>query len=202
MSLYLQFFLSGLALGAGVCGAHCVVLVAPLAAGSGGWKGGARTGLLFGAGKVLVYGILGAAASYSGYIVQDFIAGRAAALAGGAAFTAMGFWFFFRRGDCPGKLSRSGPPFLLGLIEGAFPCGVTLGLVLYIAFLGGSAPFGMLAGALFGTGSTVFPLVLVCGAAPYLWRRVERRRKAFLALRIAGSGIFFLWGLTLFLRLM
>lgn len=202
MSLYLQFFLSGLALGAGVCGAHCAVLLAPVAAGSGGWKGGARTGLFFGAGKVLAYGVLGGVASYSGHMVQDFIAGDAAALAGGAAFTVMGFWFLFRRGGCSGKFSKSGSPFLLGLIEGAFPCGVTLGLVLYIAYLGGSAPFGMLAGALFGTGSVAAPVLLACGAAPYLWRRLARRRRAVLMLRIAGSGIFFLWGLTLFARLM
>ncbi len=200
MDMYLRFFLSGLALGAGACGIHCSILLAPvIAKGSANWKEGVRTGLLFGAGKILVYGIFGGIASYSGYLMQSLINREVFALAGGTALVIMAFWFFFSRGKC-GRLFKIGPPFLMGLLEGVFPCPVTLGFVVYVAHEGGGALFGILAGVLFGLGTITGPLLAVCGAIPYLWRRLSRFSGAGLVLRLTGSAIFFVWGVSLLLQ--
>ncbi len=200
MDMYLQFFLSGLALGAGACGIHCSILLAPIVAkASVNWKEGVRTGLLFGAGKILVYGTFGGIASYSGYIIRNIINREVFSLAGGTALVIMAFWFFLHRGKC-GKLFKIGPPFLMGLLDGVFPCAVTLGFVVYVAHTGGGAPFGILAGVLFGIGTITGPLLAVCGATPYLWRRLSRFSRAGLVLRLIGAAILFVWGLILLLQ--
>ncbi len=200
VNLFLQFFLSGLALGASICGLHCSILLMPVVAkGSRNWKEGVKTGLLFGAGKVLVYGIIGGIASYSGYLMQNIIDRGALAMIGGGVLILLGIWFLFYRGGC-GKIFKTGPPFLLGLVDGIFPCGPMLGFVVYLAYIGRGAYFGIFAGALFGLGTITGPVLAVCGITPYLWRRLSRFSGAGIALRLVGSAIFFLWGIILLLR--
>ncbi len=199
MALLLQFFLSGLALGVSICGIHCSILLLPLVARESlNWKEGVKTGLLFGAGKVIVYGIFGGIASYSGYLVRDIIDRGTLALAGGVVLILLGAWFLFYRGRCR-KFFKNGSPFLLGLVDGVFPCGPMLGFVVYLAYISRGLYFGILAGSLFGLGTITGPVLAVCGITPCLWRRLSRFSKAGLLLRLVGSAIFFLWGISLVL---
>lgn len=195
--LLLQTYLSGLALGASICGMHCSILLAPLVArGGANWKEGIRMALMFGAGKVPVYAILGGIASYSGYLIQDVIARGFFALAGGTVLIGMGLWFLFYHGKC-GRFCTTGPPLLLGAVDGIFPCGPMLGLMLYLAYAGHGVGFGIAGGALFALGTVTGPVLAVCGITPYLWRKISRFRKAPFVLRLVGAAIFVLWGITL-----
>lgn len=198
--MLLHFFLSGLALGASVCGLHISFLLGPVVArGCVNWREGIRAGFLFGAGKTAVYAALGAASAGAGYHVSSLDASVPFRAAGGGVMFLMGIWFLLFRGKC-GRIVKTGPPLLLGLADGAFPCGPMIGFMVYLAYAGGGILFGAASGALFGAGTVAGPALLVCGGAPWLWKRISRIRKAGVFLRLAGALVFFLWGINLVYR--
>jgi hypothetical protein len=192
-----SFFLSGLVLGLGVCSLHCSLFLAPVTARvCSGWRGGLATALLFGLGKSTAMAVYGGLAVMMGLLVYDLFSHRWISFVAGMAVAAVGVWFLLYSGSC-GRMSRRGSPFLLGLVDGAVPCGATTGFLLYLAAHGGGIPFGVASGLVFGIGTMTGPVLVVCGITPRLWRRLAGKRKAQLALRVAGSAVFFFWALLL-----
>ncbi len=192
-----RLVLSGLILGAGVCGIHCGILLTPVVARGGrNLREGMGIGLNFGIGKLIVYCFYGGLAAYSGRVAMNLLGVRVVSVTGGVLLIALGVWFFLHAQRCAG-LCRAGSPFMLGVVDGLFPCGPTVGMVIYIANSGEGVFFGTLAGLLFGLGTLIVPVALVCGLTPYFWKRLSRLPKADLALRIGGAVIFILWGLNL-----
>ncbi len=199
MILLLQFFLSGLALGASMCGMHYSILLAPMVVKtSPNWKEGIKVGLCFGAGKVIMYGIFGGIAVYSGYLIEDILLRSSFRVAGGIILILIGIWFLLSTKKCRGFF-KTAPPFLLGLVDGIFPCAPFLGFLLYLAYISREIYFGILAGILFGMG-TIISAVVISGITPYLWRKLSFFSKVDIILRIIGLSIFFFWGITLLLR--
>ncbi len=192
-----RLVLSGLILGAGICGIHCGILLTPVVARGGrNLREGMGIGLSFGVGKLIVYSVYGGIAAYSGRVAMELLGARVLSVTGGVLLLALGVWFFLRGKGCA-RLCRSGSPFMLGVVDGFFPCGPTVGMVIYIANTGEGVVFGILSAVLFGLGTLIVPVALVCGLTPYFWSRLSRLAKADLALRIAGGAVFVLWGLNL-----
>lgn len=176
---------------------HCSLVLAPVTARiCTGWRGGLGTALLFGLGKATVLAVYGGLAVLMGLLVYDLFNHRWITLVAGMAVAATGVWFLLYSGSC-GGMARRGSPLLLGLVDGAVPCGATTGFLLYLAAHGGGIPFGVASGLVFGVGTMTGPVLLVCGITPRLWRRLAGRRKAQLGLRVAGSAVFFFWALLL-----
>lgn len=194
-----SFFVSGLLLGVGLCGIHCAVLLAPVAARTAAhWTHGIRTALLFGAGKVTVFSLYGALAAAAGDLVYRLMGHHLVGFGAGMALAALGVWFLLRSGRC-GRVAAGASPLLLGLIDGLTPCGATAGFLFYVAALGRGLWFGLSAGLLFGLGTITGPALIVCGVAPVLWSRLARFRHSGMILRIIGSAVFFVWALVLLL---
>ena len=190
-------YLSGLALGVGVCSLHCSLLLLPMTARlNTTWQGGVRTAVLFSAGKSLVLAAYGALAAALGLLVYDLLNNIWISFAAGLAVAGMGIWFLLYSGSC-GCLARRGSPFLFGLVDGAVPCAATSGFLLYLATQGGGVAFGALNGLLFGLGTASGPLLLVCGIVPRFWRRVAQKRSALLALRVVGAAVFLVWAFVI-----
>lgn len=156
-----------------------------------------RAWTLFSAGKVAVYGILGALAAGAGLHMHYLADSRILRTAGASVLFLIALWFLFSRGGC-GRFIRTGSPVLLGLADGAFPCGPMLGFMIYLAYAGGGLVFGAASGALFGAGTVIGPALAVCMAAPYLWKKFSRLKRAGVLLRMAGAIIFFFWGFNLY----
>lgn len=198
LSLWSLFFL-GLILGGGVCGIHCGILLTPIVArGSRNLSEGMGIGLRFSIGKIIVYAFFGGMAAWSGRIAMNLLGARVLALTGGLLLIVIGVWFMACGRKCA-RNCRTGSPFMLGLIDGIFPCGPTVGLVIYIANSGQSLSYSILAGVLFGLGTLAVPVLTVCGMTPYIWKKFSRLANADLVLRIVGGIIFLLWGLNLLL---
>ena len=192
-----SFLVSGLLLGVGPCGLHCTVLLAPVAARTAaGWKQGVGTALLFGGGKVLVMSLYGALAAAAGDAVYRLIGHDMVTFAAGMVLAALGVWFLLRSGRC-GRVESGTPPFLLGIIDGLIPCGTTTGFQLYVGALGRGPWYGLLAGGLFGLGTVISPLLVVCGVTPALWSKLARFRHSRMILRILGAAVLFLWSIVL-----
>lgn len=192
-----SFFLSGLVLGMGVCSLHCSLFLVPVTARiCSDWRGGLWTALSFGLGKVAVLAVYGALAVLMGLLVYDLFSHSWISFIAGMAVAAVGVWFLLHGGSC-GRIARRGSPFILGMVDGAVPCGATTGFLLYLAAHGGGVSFGIASGLVFGIGTMTGPALLLCGITPRLWRRLAGKRKAQLALRAAGSAVFFFWALLL-----
>jgi hypothetical protein len=192
-----SYLLSGLILGLGVCGVHCVFFLAPVTARTAAhWKQGVGAALLFGLGKVTVLSLYGALAAAAGGLVYRLISHELVTFAAGLVLAALGVWFLLKSGRC-GRLARSASPLLLGVVDGLIPCSATTGLLLSIAALGSGIVHGVVAGFLFGLGTVAGPLLLICGVTPWLWSKVARFRHSGLLLRLLGAAVFFFWSFLL-----
>ena len=193
-------YLSGLVLGLGVCTLHCALLLLPMTARlNTTWRGGVRTAVLFGAGKSLALSTYGGLAVILGFLVYDLINNVWVSFAAGIAVAGIGVWFLLHSGSC-GGLARKGSPFVLGLIDGAVPCPATTGFLLFLATQGLGFGSGMLHGLIFGLGTAIGPLLILCGLMPRFWRRLSGARSAQLALRAVGSAVLFLWAFIILTR--
>ena len=193
-------YLSGLALGLGICTLHCALLLLPMTARiNTTWQGGVRTAVLFGAGKTLALSLYGGFAAILGFLVYDLINNIWVSFAAGIAVAAMGVWFLLNSDSC-GGLSRKGSPFLLGAIDGAVPCPATTGFLLFLVSQGVDVADGVLYGLIFGLGTATGPLLVVCGLVPRFWRRLSGMRSAQLILRTVGAGVFFTWAFIILTR--
>jgi len=204
----------GLLGGFGHCAGMCGPIVAAVSLAAGprvGWRRTLPLHLAYNAGRVTTYALAGAAMGLLGTVVN--VAGRAAglqqavAVLAGALMVVMGLGAtgllpWARRleqgvssrlfAGAGGLLRAGGLPrtFLLGLLLGLLPCGLS-----WTAFVGSAATGGPVPGALFALGfalGTVPALLLVGGAAALL--SVKLRGALFRAggVAVALLGLLFL----------
>jgi threonine/homoserine/homoserine lactone efflux protein len=197
MKLFWQFFIAGFFSGITICGFHCCFLLFPvIIKESNNWIEGIKTGLLFGISKIFIYGLIGSLSSYFGNYLQGIIQKKIFSLISGFILILIGIWFLFPPKKYF-KVFKSSTPLVLGIIEGITPCAPLLGLIVYIAYVNKGILFGFNAGFLFGLGSIIFPVFLICGFIPYLWQKFLFNPKVKILFKFLGFTIFAFWGINL-----
>jgi thiol:disulfide interchange protein DsbD len=146
------------------------------------------------AGRLVGYSAFGLAAGLAGQVVKDGMAAPTVRLVVGAAAVMMGLALLGRRPACtqaPGGAAvplrrMSLPPeprtllpgglFLMGVGMALTPC-APLGVVLFSAAAGASAPQGAMLGLAFGLGAIIVPSIVYGVGAAYLGRRLREELK-------------------------
>jgi sulfite exporter TauE/SafE len=211
---YLGAFVSGLVFGLAYCTASCLPVVAGYIAGVGsGFKQGVKITLIFNAGRVLAYSLIGAAIGLFGGLLTFFVSADAispfqiySSLAFGLATIAIGAYLMLqtRKPKCEcqpttvtqaqGRIKRYGVDF------GAFTLGFTRGLIIctpLILLLTTSLtlvdPAGSIVIAvLFGLGTTISPILVLGGVTGWLLNKAPLFRKW---ISITGGIILILIGI-------
>lgn len=210
---YLGSFAIGLVYGLGVCTASCLPYIAGYVAGIGAdFRQGVKVTLIFNAGRILAYAVIGALIGLIGGLVTT-IAPNVwspfqvyASVIFGAVTVAIGINILLKARklhECTvhetkavsgGKLNR------LGVNLGAFSLGLTRGLIicppLIALLLTYALPFSNPAGSmslaiLFGLGTAISPLLLLGGVTGWLLNKAPLFRKW---ISLAGGGILILFG--------
>lgn len=199
--LIFHFFLSGFLVGGSICVASCGILLLPLMVKIGERKKETLfVGFSYGIGRVIAFGILGAIASYSNYLLKRFIENKISLIIGGIFLFLIGIWYFFSKQAIKGKkIIKNLPPFFLGIVHGFLPCGPVIGFLLYLVYVSEGILFGILSGILFGIGSLIVPVFLFWGVSSFLKEKIRNSRKAILFLKVMGTAIFIFWGVNLIL---
>jgi len=201
MNLYLYFFISGIVLGTSLCVVSCGLLLFPLIGReSSNWKEGVKNGLIFGLGRTLSSAFLGGVASFSHFLLQEFIESRFSFIGGGILLILFGFWFFFSENSHRKMFLKNLPFFSLGIIYGLIPCVPMTGFLLYLLYVSKGILFGIISGMVFGIGTTIGPMLILCGIFPHLWKKISHFQNARIYMKIIGSFIFFLWGINLLMK--
>jgi len=188
LKIYINLFLTGLALGWGPCLSFCAPILAPYIAGSqNNWLGGLKLSLAFSVARIAPYVILSlVSASVGQYLVSRFYQTQAATAINGVAglFICLlgvivllgraGHFSFCKAGK---KIGGQGlkEMILLGTLVGFAPCAPLLGVLTYIAFNAGNLLQAATFGLVFGLGTIISPVILLglaAGAIPqFLIRR-------------------------------
>ena len=187
----------GIIYGATFCTLTCSPFIASYIIGTDrGTRRGMWLSIIFNAGRVLTYAMLGLLVGLAGgkYLVEGVYA-MWGALIFGTVVAGIGLWIALRRrspapgcGCSPnaswfdrmryrlipkegdgGELSAAGMGILIGLI----PCPPLIALLVFAA-AAGSATMGLTLGLVFGIGTLVSPLIIVAGAAGWFSDRVAR----------------------------
>ncbi|MFN4227674.1 MAG: hypothetical protein ACK4F0_05995 [Candidatus Ratteibacteria bacterium] len=201
MRLIFQFFLSGLFFGLSFCGLHCCLLLFPVVIKEFQKKiDSIKIGLYFAISKIFVYGIIGGFASLIGKYIQNVFQSKTFSLFLAILLFIIGFSFLFPFKK-QFKLIKTSVPVFLGIIEGITPCAPLLGLVFYLSYLGKNFYFGFISGFLFGLGSIIFPVGVICGLFPYFFYNFFSNIKVKFFFKFLGAGIFFFWAINIILSL-
>ncbi len=195
---YLASFAVGLFYGLGVCTASCLPYIAGYVAGIGaGFRQGVKVTLIFNAGRVIAYTLIGALVGLlSGlitFVAADVVSPFQAysSIVFGVVTLAIGISIMFKarktsecsmqkNGINTGRFSKFGVDF------GAFALGVSRGLIicppLISLLLLYALPFGDPVGTttlafLFGIGTTISPLLVLGGVTGWLLNKAPLFRK-------------------------
>jgi sulfite exporter TauE/SafE len=217
---YLGAFADGLFYSLAVCTASCLPIVAGYIAGVGsGFKGSIKITLLFNAGRILAYALLGAVAGLFSGFLQVFVPETAlapfqiyASLVFGVVTIIIGVMVLLKvrkpSCECSGqdakKLADARKKSRFGVNFGAFSLGLTRGLILcppLVALLLYAMPFTSPVGSvsiavLFGLGTVLSPLLLLAGVTGWLLSKAPLLQKW---ISLAGGIVLILLGvLTIF----
>ena len=209
---YLDALIIGLGYGLGVCTASCLPYVAGYVAGIGaGFRQGIRVTLIFNAGRIVAYAMLGAIVGLIGGLLTVVASETISplqvysSLVFGAITIVIGIgvvWKARRPSECglyavnapaPGKFGQFGVDagaFSLGLSRGLIICPPLALLLLYA--LPFSTPLGSVTLAvLFGLGTTFSPLLVLGGVTGWLLNKAPLFRKW---ISLAGGVILIMLG--------
>ena len=209
---YLDALIIGLGYGLGVCTASCLPYVAGYVAGIGaGFRQGIRVTLIFNAGRIVAYAMLGAIVGLIGGLLTVVASETISplqvysSLVFGAITIVIGIgvvWKARRPSECglhavnapaPGKFGQFGVDagaFSLGLSRGLIICPPLALLLLYA--LPFSNPLGSVTLAvLFGLGTTFSPLLVLGGVTGWLLNKAPLFRKW---ISLAGGVILIMLG--------
>jgi len=203
INLLFQFFLSGLILGSSLCLLSCPFFLFPIIAReSKTWKEGIKIGLIFGTGRIFSYGILGSIASFSHFLLQDFLGSKISFIIGGVILICIGFWFFFYSETCrKNYIIKKISTFLIGITYGILPCAPLTGfLFTYLVYMSKGILFGFISGIIFGLGTLLSPLLILCGFFPSFGKRINKFSKGKIYIKIIGTIIFIFFGIDLILK--
>ncbi|MCM8767724.1 MAG: hypothetical protein NC816_04765 [Candidatus Omnitrophica bacterium] len=199
MGLIFQFFLSGLILGFTICGLHSCFFLFPVVVKETQKKiDSIKIGLYFAISKIFVYGIIGGLSSLLGGYIKNTLQTRMLSLLLGIILIIIGFSMLFPIKKHI-KIFKTSLPIFLGIVEGITPCAPLFGLIFYLSYLGKNFFFGFISGFLFGFGSVIFPVGIICGLFPYFFYNFFSNIKVKFFFRFLGAGIFFFWAINIFL---
>lgn len=197
---FLGAFVSGLVFGLAYCTASCLPVVAGYIAGVGsGFKQSVRITLVFNAGRVVAYTLIGAIIGLFGGLLTFFVSEAAispfqvySSLIFGLATIAIGAMLMYqtrRKTQCncktPDVTAATSRIKRYGVDFGAFTLGITRGLIVcapLILLLTSSLtlidPAGsVLIAVLFGLGTTISPILILGGATGWLLSKAPLFRK-------------------------
>ncbi len=213
LTVYSSALTIGLLAGATHCTLVCTPLITTLILGRGeGTRDGLLAWLWLGCGRIIGCGLLGAVSYGCGQLLGEFGVSpwwRHGAVGGLLLVLALVMFRSARavadgHQGCGKHKQRSAaglrwPMLLAGGVLATVPCPPLLG-VLGLGLTSPSAWQGALLLALFGLGSTLSPLLVVCAGAGWFGRRLHRAAPHYRPLfrRTAGSVLLFL-GLCWFL---
>lgn len=196
----------GVWVGLTVCTAYCGFIILPLVLSS---RGGALRGfliaLIFSLGRVLSYAILGAGAGVGGMVIINLLQSDLWLIFAHAfvglllGWLGVGIILGLRLGGrlCKVALRFGGGYnglFLLGAITGLAPCAP---LIAALAFIAAGVPglvLGVRAGAMFGLGTALSPLLVGAALFGAGGRWAERSAKIWEGLRLVAGYTLFIYG--------
>ena len=175
MKVYIDLFITGVALSWGPCLSFCAPILVPYIAGTQkGWLNGLKVSLAFSLARVISYVSLSLISAIIGqYLIRRFYQTRAGSiiyLAAGVFVALLGIIIVIGKSPhlhfcAPLKKigSRSGikEMALLGIMVGLAPCLPLFGVLTYIAFNSQNFLHGAFLGLAFGLGTLISPLILI-----------------------------------------
>ena len=175
MKLYVDLFITGVALSWGPCLSFCAPILVPYIAGTQkGWLFGLKASLAFSLARIIPYAVLSSISVILGqFLIASFYQtgkGPLIYLVVGGCIALLGLIVLLGKSPhlkfCAPlqKLSSEGGikgMILLGIVVGFAPCLPLLGVLGYIAFHGQNLMHGLLLGLTFGLGTLISPLILI-----------------------------------------
>lgn len=175
MKIYIDLFVTGVALSWGPCLSFCAPILVPYIAGTQkNWLSGLKVSLAFSLARVISYTTLSLISATLGqYLIRGFYQTRGGSiiyLAAGVFVALLGIIIVI--GKSPhlhfcAALKRIGSKagikemILLGIIVGFAPCLPLFGVLTYIAFNSENFLHGAFLGLAFGMGTLISPLILI-----------------------------------------
>jgi sulfite exporter TauE/SafE len=210
---YLGSFAIGLFYGLGVCTASCLPYVAGYIAGVGaGFRQGVKVTVIFNAGRVLAYAVIGALVGLLSGLVTLVAADAVSSfqvyssIIFGVITIAIGVTILLKARKPPEcsvhviNMTGTAKPGRFGVDFGAFSLGLSRGLIicpplvslLLLYALPFSSPVGsMTLAVLFGLGTTLSPLLVLGGVTGWLLNKAPLFRRW---ISLAGGGILIMLG--------
>jgi sulfite exporter TauE/SafE len=213
LKIYVDLFLTGIALGSGPCLYFCAPILLPyIAATQKGWLEGLKITLAFSFARVVSYVSLSLISATIGqYLIRRFYetqAGTIIYLTVGVFISLLGILIVIGKSlhlhFCPPFKGTAyegiKEMILLGLVVGFAPCLPLFGVLTYIAFHSQNFLHGALLGLSFGVGTIVSPLILLgsmAGGTATLLLKKEFVHKIFS--RLCGLALLYL-GVSMIIR--
>ena len=219
MTDLIPIFISGLVLANGPCLFICVPVILPCISGfpqsaaeCRGWQTGLKFALVFSAARVSAYALLGFLSVAFYRVVFSLIAPQGAYIHTGLGLliSGTGIVYLFKNyqarsgGRQPGcrvhpKLKGTSVwhMILFGLLVGLSPCPPLLAMLTYIGATAASPWHGLAAGAVFGSGTIITPLIPLAAFTGFFVDRIKRFQGAHLAVKIISALILVYFGLRL-----
>jgi sulfite exporter TauE/SafE len=195
-----EFFLSGLVLGTTTCSLLCGAALAPFVLdGTLAPVQALKRVLLFHAGKLAAYVVLGGLVGASAGLLGTLRENRVLLAAGGAFFLLLGVVYLVLPDERMKRLMHV-PVVGAGVMLGFLPCGPLAGFLVYLAYVANTAWKGCLGGCMFGLGSMLNPLLLLAPLFPSAGARLGTLCRRPLYLKLLYGGVFFFWAANLFRR--
>ncbi len=211
MKMAFELFLAGLSLGWGPCLAYCAVIITPYMAGTKtGWKKGLRNSIVFSAGRLAAYMLLGALAGFSGKIFSSlYLAGNFSnyiQTAGGIYIFLIGIAVIAGKSSsislCRHLDKHSIKSMaVLGLLVGLAPCAPLTGILLYMILKCSNILEGAIYGLFFGVGTMLSPIIIIGAIAGFLPGKVLKNPKINLWFRRLCGVIIIYFSVKLLLPL-
>ncbi len=206
----LWLFVLGLSFGAGPCLASCGPLLTAYIIGSKkGVVNSLGTYLLFSAGRISVYLVLGVAVFLLGngffqHLTQEY--SKYIFIVGGIFLIALGILMVYGKGrnfglcdllhrrlvqeNCQSALA-------LGIITGLLPCAPLVALFTYVGLVSKSWPQSIIYSFSFGAGTFISPLLLLAVLAGLMPRFFSRREYLTRILEVLGGLVMVVLGIFL-----
>lgn len=196
MSLLLQAFVLGIIYGFGPCTISCAPVLVPIVMStSKNYKQGLVYTLIFSAGRILVYMLLGMLMGILGKSLEFYLSSKVV----GVFMALMGLALIFRlhtRCLAPKvKITGLHMSFVAGIIMGFSPCAPLLA-ALALAVASKSALLGSLIALVFGIGTVVSPILLL-GLVSGKWASLKEFSNIN---NYVGGGFLIIMGIIFFFQ--
>ncbi len=178
---FFSLFMTGSLFGLTICSFSCMPIVCTVVMGTKrGFKSGFWSALVFCAGRVGGYTVVGIVCGLTGKAAEKILSLDYIVIAAGIVFVLTGVSIFFSRRKCHkqdivfdnrgGKLQLS----TIGLVTGMIPC-APYTAVMAGAAASGSFVVGGFSAFCFGLGTSLSPLLLIGGGAGWFSKKIVEK---------------------------